>query len=146
MKKKEYIRDKRSPIPKSENVSKIMSANRSKNTRPEIILRKLFWKEGLRGYRLNYSKAPGRPDIAFVSKKIAIFVNGCFWHRCPYCNNRLPINNREFWREKFKRNVKRDELKIKLLKSLGWVVFTIWECQIKDDVKNLINTVKKSVQ
>lgn len=97
MDKKEYIRDKRSPKPKNAAVSKVMSANKAKNTKPEMLFRKALWAEGIRGYRCNYKNAPGRPDIAFPKKKIAIFVNGCFWHGCPYCKMPLPKNNTEFW-------------------------------------------------
>ena len=94
-----YIRDKRSPLPKSEAVSRVMSANRAKNTKPEIILRKALWSADLRGYRLHPKNIPGRPDIAFTSKKLAIFVMGCFWHRCPKCGYPLPKNNQQFWKE-----------------------------------------------
>ncbi|HVT83697.1 MAG TPA: very short patch repair endonuclease [Chitinophagaceae bacterium] len=128
------MRDKRSPVPKNENVSRVMSANKAKDTKPEIILRKALWKAGLRGYRVNYKKLPGRPDIAFVSKKVAIFVHGCFWHRCPYCNYPLPKNNTRFWKEKFKKNVERDERKIKELQKLGWQVIVIWECELKGKI------------
>jgi DNA mismatch endonuclease (patch repair protein) len=77
-----YVRDKRSPVPKNEAVSRVMSANRAKNTKPELLLRKALWQAGARGYRLHYKRVPGRPDISFVSKKVAIFVNGCYWRRC----------------------------------------------------------------
>lgn len=88
-----YLRDKRSPRPKSETVSRVMSANRAKDTRPEIVLRRMLWQAGARGYRLHHKRLPGRPDIAFVSKRVAIFVNGCYWHHCPKCNHlRLTIN------------------------------------------------------
>ena len=83
---KKYIRDKRSPKPLSESTSKVMSANKAKNTKPEIALRKALWSEGYKGYRLNWKNVPGRPDIAYPGKKIAIFVNGCYWHRCPKCD------------------------------------------------------------
>jgi DNA mismatch endonuclease (patch repair protein) len=71
-----YIRDKRSPVPKNEAVSRVMSANRAKNTKPELQLRKALWHAGARGYRLHYKRVAGSPDIAFVSKKSTIFVNG----------------------------------------------------------------------
>ena len=76
-----YVRDKRSPVPKSEAASRVMSANRGRDTGPELRLRRALWAAGRRGYRLHYKKAPGRPDIAYPSRKIAIFVHGCFWHR-----------------------------------------------------------------
>ena len=101
----EYKRDKRSPTPKSETVSKVMSANKAKHTKPELILRKALWANGLMGYRNNYKKLPGRVDIAFTVKKLAIFVNGCFWHRCPKCNYPMPKTNEDFWENKFSKNI-----------------------------------------
>ncbi len=136
-----YIRDKRSPSPKSESVSKVMSSNRHKNSIPELFLRKGLWKLGLKGYRLHYKLIPGRPDITFVSKKIAIFVNGCFWHRCPYCNYSLPKSNTIFWGNKFDKNIKRDKEKIEQLKKMNWNVIVIWECQIKKDIENCLKEI-----
>ena len=106
---KSYSRDKRSPTPSSESTSKVMSANKAKDTKPEIKLRKILWKEGIRGYRLNWKKAPGRPDIAFPGRKIAIFINGCYWHRCPKCDLPLPKSNVQFWKDKFDNNIARDK-------------------------------------
>jgi DNA mismatch endonuclease Vsr len=74
----DYVRDNRSPIPLNETVSKYMRSNKSKNTKPEILFRKALWKAGIRGYRLHWKKAPGKPDIAFPSKKIAIFLTDVF--------------------------------------------------------------------
>lgn len=125
-----YIRDGRAPIPKSETTSRIMSKIRAKNTKPEILLRKALWKEGCRGYRLHWKKAPGRPDICFPGKKVAIFVHGCFWHRCPHCKPSMPKTHKKFWQEKFQNNKERDKKKIKALKKQGWEVLTIWECQL----------------
>lgn len=107
-----------------------MSANRSKDTKPELILRKALWAAGHRGYRLHYKKVPGRPDISF-GKRIAIFVHGCFWHRCPRCTTSLPKTNTEFWQAKFDRNVARDARKKADLKNLGWTIITVWECDLQ---------------
>lgn len=147
---KKYVRDKRSPKPKNKNVSKVMSANKAKNTKPEVQLRKLLWVEGLRGYRTNYKKAPGRPDIAFPTKKVAIFIHGCFWHRCPICKLPMPKTNQAFWANKFNANKKRDKLKERTLKKLGWKVTTIWECEldngdfIRKKVLNIIENGKRN--
>lgn len=130
-----YLRDKRSPIPKSESVSRVMSKNKSKNTKPELLLRKELWKNGIRGYRLHQKKIPGKPDIAFISKKIAIFVNGCFWHRCPHCQYKLPKTNRDFWKTKFENNIARDLKTFDQLKEMNWKSITIWECELKDKEK-----------
>ena len=109
-----------------------MRSNKSKNTKPEVLFRKALWQAGIRGYRVHWKKAPGKPDIAFPSKKIAIFLNGCFWHRCPSCNLSLPKNNQDFWKKKFARNVERDREKVEALKSENWQVLVIWECELKD--------------
>ena len=140
---KEYVRDKRSPRPLKESTSKVMRANKAKNTKPELLVRKALWENGVRGYRLNWKTVPGRPDIAYPGKKIAIFVNGCYWHRCPKCNLPLPKTNTDFWKEKFDKNVKRDKKKNDELLSLDWIVLVLWECDIKSDISNSIQKVKK---
>ena len=140
--KKTYIRDKRSPVPLNENVSRVMSSNKAKNTKPELKLRKALYADGIRGYRLNWKKVPGRPDIAFPGKKISIFINGCYWHRCPHCELPLPKTNAEFWKEKFEKNIKRDKKKEKELLDLGWTVLVFWECKINTNIKDCINKIK----
>jgi len=130
-----FIRDKRSPIPKNENVSRVMSKNKGKNTKPELLLRRELWQNGIRGYRLHRKDLPGKPDLAFISKKIAIFVNGCFWHRCPNCQYKLPKTNRDFWKNKFENNIARDLKANDQLKEMSWKVITIWECELKNREK-----------
>jgi len=145
--KKNYTRDKRSPLPSSEAVSNIMSRNKAKNTKPELILRKSLWKYGLKGYRMHPKNIPGKPDIAFISRKIAIFINGCFWHRCPNCNYGLPKHNRQFWEDKFNKNIIRDKKKIEQLKEMGWIVITVWECQLKKDIlEKTVNSLFKKIK
>ena len=146
MEEKQYSRDKRSPTPKNSKVSEVMSANKAKNTKPELLLRKALWENGIRGYRLHYKKVPGRPDIAFAGKKVAIFVNGCFWHRCPHCVHTLPKTNSTFWKEKFEKNVARDAKKVAELEALGWQVLTIWECQVKEDIHNVVTLVQNALK
>lgn len=109
--KSTYLRDGRAPLPLKESTSRVMSANKGKNTKPELSLRRALRQTGIRGYRLNWKKAPGRPDIAFPGRKIAIFVNGCFWHRCPYCHPGFPKSHRSLWRRKFVDNKRRDKYK-----------------------------------
>ena len=111
------MKDDRNPEPTSESTSKVMRSNKGKGTGPELIVRKALRDAGFPGYRLNWKKAPGRPDIAFPGRKIAIFVNGCFWHRCPLCNYPLPKAHSDFWKQKFERNVERDSRKIKELEA-----------------------------
>jgi DNA mismatch endonuclease, patch repair protein len=126
------MRVPRPPPPSSAHASSAMRGNRAVSTGPEIALRKALWGLGARGYRVNYRGIPGRPDIVFPTSNVAVFVNGCFWHRCPRHGRSLPKSNREYWRLKFSLNVRRDQAKRRLLQSAGWKVRTIWECQIRD--------------
>ena len=119
-----------------------MSSNKAKNTNPELKLRKALYADGIRGYRLNWKKVPGKPDIAFPGRKIGIFINGCYWHRCPYCELSLPKTNTDFWKKKFEKNIKRDKKKEKELLDLGWTVLVFWECKIKTNIKDCINKIK----
>ncbi len=135
------VKDKRNPEPSSEVTTKVMRANKGKDTKPELIVRHLLREAGHPGYRLNWKKAPGRPDIAYPGKKVAIFINGCFWHRCPYCNLSTPRTHSDFWSKKFERNVERDQRKTKELEDAGWKVFTIWECRIKKDGEGAVEEV-----
>lgn len=130
------------PKASSISVSKSMKSNKAKDTKPELLLRKALWRYGVNGYRLNWKKAPGRPDICFPGTKIAIFVNGCFWHRCPKCKLPLPKLNRDFWKNKFIRNIERDRLKRKRLKDNDWTVHTYWECEINRKPEKIALKIK----
>ena len=141
----EYIRDGRAPIPKSEVTSRVMRANKGKDTKPELLMRVALREVGLPGYRLHWKKVPGRPDISYPGRRIAIFVNGCYWHRCPICNLPLPKSNTEFWKAKFDRNKARDAKKKRNLEELGWKVFIFWECEIKDDAISAASQVRKFI-
>lgn len=128
-------------------VRKSMQGNKRRDTKPEILVRQRLRAAGLTGYRLDWAKAPGRPDIAFPGRKIAIFVNGCYWHRCPHCNPSMPSKNVEFWETKFRRNVERDRRALSELEALGWTAITIWECELKRDridatMEHVIATVR----
>lgn len=119
------------PKPVSAATRHVMQANKSKNTKPELKVRAALREVGLSGYRLHWKKAPGKPDICFPGRRVAIFVNGCFWHRCPHCGLSMPKSNVEFWEAKFARNRARDARDNALLVSGGWTVITIWECRLK---------------
>lgn len=124
-----------------------MSHIRGKNTSPELKLRKLLWSSGIRGYRIHY-ELPGKPDIVFTKKKIVIFVDGCFWHKCPVCF-KPPETNVMFWNEKLQKNVERDMKINEELQSNGWIVLRFWEHEIKkspDDVLNKICAVLDGAQ
>jgi DNA mismatch endonuclease, patch repair protein len=141
--KKKYVRDGRAPIPEKESTSRVMSANKAKNTKPEILLRKALWHKGFKGYRLHPKHVPGKPDIAYKKQAVAIFVNGCYWHRCEKCQPSFPKSNQEFWKEKFRKNKERDKRKIEELKDEGWRTMTVWECEIKNDLDNCVQKISE---
>ncbi|MGI6230755.1 MAG: very short patch repair endonuclease [Tractidigestivibacter sp.] len=115
----------------SEATRHVMQANKSENTKPELKMRQALREHGYTGYRLHWKKVPGRPDVCFPGRKIAIFVNGCFWHRCPYCGLSMPKSNVEYWSKKFARNRSRDARNNAQLVSEGWTVIIVWECRLK---------------
>ena len=109
-----------------------MRAVRGKDTKPERIVRRAAHALGFR-FRLHRMDLPGRPDLVFPKLKIALFVHGCFWHRHKNCKKAsIPVSNVEFWTAKLARNVKRDRVVQKELRSLGWSVGVFWECQIRN--------------
>ena len=119
----------------SEQRSRNMSAIKSKNTKPEIIVRKLLHSMGYR-FRLHRKDLPGSPDIVLPKYKTVIFVHGCFWHRhenCKYAST--PKTRKEFWENKFKVNLKRDAEVQEKIKNIGWQSVVIWECEIKNQSK-----------
>lgn len=110
-----------------------MSHIRSKNTKPEEMVRKYLFAKGFR-YRKNVKKLPGSPDIVLPKYKTVIFVNGCFWHKHDCPRFVWPSSNQEYWIPKIQKNVERDEANYQQLKNLGWRVFIVWECQLKAKV------------
>ncbi len=111
-----------------EKRSRVMSRIRSKNTKPELSLRKALWAKGFR-FRIHYCNE--KIDIAFPGQKVAVFVDGCFWHSCPY-HLRLPKSHEEYWHPKLKRNIERDQEKTKRLKNEGWKVLRFWEHELEE--------------
>lgn len=115
-----------------EHRSRLMSRVRSKNTTTEMFVRSLIHKLGFR-YRLHYKTLPGKPDLAFPSKRKVIFVNGCFWHGHQGCpKGRLPKSNLDVWAPKIQRNQARDAEVQEQLKNSGWIALTVWQCELKD--------------
>ena len=120
-----------------------MSRIKSKNTKPEIAVRKLIWKKGCR-YRIGHGLI-GKPDMVFPSYKIAVFIDGCFWHGCPkHC--RMPSSNVKYWRQKISGNKKRDSKINKQLSREGWKVIRIWEHDIKKDIEKTTDYILKNIQ
>lgn len=127
-------------IPPSER-SEVMSRVRSKDSRPEMFVRRLVFTEGYR-YRLHARDLPGCPDLVFRSRAKVIFVHGCFWHRHSQCAlARMPKSRLDFWEPKLEANKQRDARNKRRLLREGWKVLTIWECQIKN-----IERLKKNIR
>lgn len=111
-----------------------MSHIRSTNSKPEELVRKYLFARGLR-YRKNVRTLPGCPDIVLPKYKAVVFINGCFWHKHDCGRFVWPKSNPEYWHPKIERNVERDKLNKENLESLGWRVFTVWECELKKNVR-----------
>ena len=108
-----------------------MAAIHSKNTKPELIVRKYLFARGFR-YRLNHRRLPGHPDIVMRKYRTCIFVNGCFWHGHEGCKAfRMPKTNTGFWEKKIQRNRQRDHQQLQQLARMGWHCIIIWECELK---------------
>ena len=125
---------KKKPMTRSQNMARV----KSKNTKPEDFMRKLLWHKGFR-YRLNYKELPGSPDLYIPKYKVAIFVNGCFWHMHENCRySSIPKNNHDFWKNKLEGNVERDRENYAQLESMGIKVIVVWGCEIKQMMKDEI--------
>lgn len=119
--------------------SAIMRSVRRKDTKPEMVVRRMAHAIGAR-YRLHREDLPGSPDIVFVSRRLCVFVHGCFWHRHQGCRlASTPSSNVDFWCDKFRRNIERDERKAAELRALGWRVETIWECETRKPEELAVN-------
>ena len=127
-----------------------MSAIPSKNTEPELMLRRALWKENFR-YRVNYKELPGKPDIAFTKYHVAVFCDGDFWHGHNWAVRGLSslevelASYSEFWRSKILRNIARDEEINGILKSQGWTVIRIWESDIRTNLEECVRSVKEAL-
>lgn len=113
--------------------SAVMAKIRSKDTKPELIVRRYLWSRGYR-YRKNVRGLPGTPDIVLRKYGVVIFVHGCFWHGHEV-DGTMPHTHTEFWRKKIERNKERDEKSKRALMWMGWMVITIWECQLKPKIR-----------
>lgn len=109
-----------------------MAAIRGRDTKPELILRRLLHSLGYR-YRLHVRTLPGKPDMVFSARRKVIFVHGCFWHlHADGCGARLPKSRLEYWKPKLERNRARDAKHRRTLRRQGWDVLTVWECELGD--------------
>ena len=128
-----------------EQRSKTMQAVRSQDTRPEMIVRRFLHASGLR-YRLHDRRLPGAPDLVFPSRRVALFVHGCFWHQHANCKAaKRPKSRTEYWNPKLDRNIERDRKQQLELESKGWNVIVIWECETKcmENLKALANRINE---
>lgn len=126
----------------SEQRSRLMSRVRHSGTAPEMRLRKALWSAGLR-YRVK-NRLPGHPDIVFNGARVAIFVDGCFWHGCPD-HGTWPKTNQVFWKAKINRNMERDKEVDKKLRKEGWSVLRFWEHEVKNDLGQCVTRIKDEV-
>lgn len=126
-----FTMDRLTPQQRHKNMVSI----RSKNTKPEVLVRKYLWSQGFR-YRLNNPRLPGHPDIVLRKYRTCIFVNGCFWHGHKGCKYYvIPKTNTQFWLDKINRNIERDKQEHRKLASMGWHVIIVWECQLKSKIR-----------
>jgi len=126
--------------------SKLMSKIKCKDTQPEILLRKALWAAGLR-YRLNVAKLPGKPDIVFRKHKVAVFVDGDFWHGYKWEEKKPRIkSNADYWIKKIERNMQRDNENNAALQGLGYTVLRFWEHQVKKDLQSCLSLVRSFIE
>lgn len=129
------------PMTRGENMTRV----RSKNTKLEVFLRKLLWHKVFR-YRLNYKELPGSPDLYIPKYRVAIFVNGCFWHMHENCRySSIPKNNHDFWKNKLEGNVERDKQNYIKLENKGIKVIIVWDCEIKEMMKSNANKKEERI-
>lgn len=123
--------------------SERMRRIRAENTKPEWLVRRMLHNAGYR-YKLHRRSLPGKPDLVFPSRKTAIFVHGCFWHQHQGCKvAHTPKSRSEYWEEKFRRNVERDAANEAALKSMGWRVIVVWECETADSESLLLRLAEE---
>ena len=124
---------------------KIMSAIKSTNTKPEMLLRKALWKKGLR-YRVHYKLLPGKPDIVFTKVKLAVFCDGEFWHGKDWDTKKERIqSNREYWEAKIERNIQRDNETDRQLEQMGWAVIRFWGLDIQKNLAACVEAVEELI-
>lgn len=125
--------------------SETMARVRSEDTAPELAVRRALWAAGLH-YRLHVKEITGTPDIVFQSRRVAVFVHGCFWHGHEGCpRHRVPKTNRDYWEAKIARNQRRDAVVRSTLEGAGWAVMVVWECEISNAIrlKELIKSIAR---
>lgn len=122
-----------------ETRSRVMARIRSKNTKPELALRRALWAEGIRGWRIYAKGLPGKPDLAFTRWRVAVFVDGCFWHGHP--DFFTPGKSGAYWDAKMERTKERDRLANEALAAHGWIVLRFWDFEVEDDLPGCVARV-----
>lgn len=130
--------DRTTDVLTPEQRSRCMSNIKGKNTKPELVLRKILWGMGIR-YRLHYN-VTGKPDLAFPGGKLVVFIDGCFWHKCPI-HYQAPKTRAKFWEKKISGNVARDAIVTEKLESEGWRVLRFWEHELKNNLDNVVSRI-----
>jgi len=127
--------------------SRVMAAVKSKGNRStEQKLRSLLRSSGIKGWRSHLTSLPGKPDFAFPKQRVAIFVDGCFWHGCKRCRRNLgPSSNRSYWLLKIDSNVARDKKSAKALRTMGWISLQIWEHQLQRFPMRCLKTIQNAL-
>lgn len=118
-----------------------MARVKSQDTKPEMVVRRAIHAAGLR-YRLHVKDLPGKPDLVFPRYRVALFVHGCFWHGHRCDKFRMPSSNTEYWENKIRRNIERDEENCTMLMKLGWKPIVLWECDLQSGIEKFITLIR----
>lgn len=121
-----------------------MSRVRRRDTRPELLLRRALWAAGLRGYRTDDRRLPGRPDLAWTGRRVAVFVDGAFWHGHP--SQYKPGRHGAYWDDKIRRNVERDRAADAALAELGWTVVRLWDFDVRRNLADSVETIVEALE
>lgn len=141
--------DMRGTLPTTPERSRNMSKIRGRDTEPELAFRKALWAAGLRGYRKNYRNAPGTPDVAFTKHKLAVFVDGEFWHGKDFVAREARLaagNNGAYWTAKIRRNMERDREQDAALRAAGWTVLRFWAKDVLADPGRCVGIVAEKLE
>lgn len=130
----------------AERATLSMRSTKSKNTKPELRLRQALREQKILGYRVHMPGLPGKPDVCFTKQKVAVFVHGCYWHRCPNCALPDPKTNADYWLPKLRNNVERDARHLVALEEAGWRVVVLWECEIKHYLERSVAEVATALK
>ncbi len=124
--------------------SRIMANVRARNTSLEVAVRRALWRRGLR-YRIHVRRVAGTPDIANRSKRVAVFIDGCFWHGCPRCYS-TPSTNRRFWIRKLESNKRRRAQVLRTLRRDNWTILQFWQCRVQKDLDGVVDRIEDALR